>query len=444
MKVVVLGSALALFAAGCGGTKASNVPPSINGIQPPEAFLGRDTTLIISGDATDFTAAAPPTVAISGTGVTVGTVTVASRTALQVPITVADIADVGSRTVTVTDHGHVLTYTAFATISPVEVTSVVGTQAQGAYLAVHVVNLDDAHPFDTTFNNLVYPNLSLTSPAGTTGGIVAVHEFSLDLQFLIDVTAQATTAATFTIHSGPPAGTQTSFVAPGAFRIDARTPQATLGASPLTGTFGTAGDTQLLQLDAAAGEMFSVSSTSGAFVAVLGSAGTFSSGIHRSGDALYSRGAGTFYVAVIDLSAQGGSWTVTPRRNPTVEGSESEQNNAFGTANAIAPTISTGAMMLAALSSGSDEDWFSIAAVPSGSHVHVWTESIASGPTDTVVDVVLANGTTVLATSADNQVDENVDAGPVPSTQNIFVRVYPSAGFYNPLYQGYVVMVLLD
>jgi len=237
--------ALAPATIGCGDDikfpDPPEVPdPALNGVFPPNGFLGRTIRVEVSGDATELTDAA--TVSF-GAGITVDEVSLSSPSAMFATITIAANAQLGKRDVTVTDDANTFTLTAaFDVQDPLEILTA-GDVEQGGFASVVIVNHDTANPFT--------PPVVITGAAGTTFLVdeTLSGEFSLFATVLLDTDAPATSNVTV----GDFLGTITQG---GSFAIAARTaiPLTATGKGPpdFTATATLTGDTELFSVDTTA------------------------------------------------------------------------------------------------------------------------------------------------------------------------------------------------
>jgi len=182
--------ALALLAlapaAGCGDDITFPDPtvvpdPQINAIIPGEGFSGRPLRVQVSGDGTEFTAAA--TVAFSGAGITVNNIELASPSSLFVDITIAGDAALGLRDVTVTDGAASLALTQAFDVQNALIIQPTSSLAQGGIGFFTIINLDPAHPF------LGALTISGLASSGTQVVVQAQTLDTIDAAVLIDVDA---------------------------------------------------------------------------------------------------------------------------------------------------------------------------------------------------------------------------------------------------------------
>jgi hypothetical protein len=180
-----------MFAA-CGGDNGTVIS-----VFPDTAFVGRTTTVEVTGLDTDWSSGV--TVDF-GEGVTVTAINVLSPTALQADLDVAASTELGLADVSVSgsDTGAGL----LEFLSPVSVE--LGTFEQGGFGNIVITNLDLLHPFDTTTDedgNFI--NLDVTNVGE--GVALAVADATPDtivLSALIDVTATETGEITLSASDG--------------------------------------------------------------------------------------------------------------------------------------------------------------------------------------------------------------------------------------------------
>ncbi len=250
------GEAGAPGASGAPGSSAV-ANPSVSAITPNKVFLARQAEVTISGYGTNWSSA---TTVDFGAGIKVGTITVASPTALVVDITIDKTAATGARDVKVTDGGKTDTYKgAFEVTSPISL-SVQGVIAQGALLLANIKNLDTAKPFDTTSSvnpvtgATTYPNMAVTVPAGVTvQQIGSVSDFGMQLLVSVDVNAAAA-AGDLDVVAGAPqadggvAATSLDFPLPAGFTVAARSATALTSGTVSSATIANPYDSALFSL----------------------------------------------------------------------------------------------------------------------------------------------------------------------------------------------------
>lgn len=181
------------FTVACG----SDGGGSVVSVFPEHAFVGRTTTVVVIGDATDWSS----NVTVDfGEGVVVNAVTAISPTALQVELDVAPSVPLGFADVSVSgsDTGSGL----LELLSPVSVE--VATLEQGGFGSIVVTNLDRLHPFDTTTDeNGNFINLDVaTSTDSVTLEVVEATPDTIVLGARIDVGATETGEITLSASDG--------------------------------------------------------------------------------------------------------------------------------------------------------------------------------------------------------------------------------------------------
>ena len=186
MRFLGLGMALVLvvFMAGCSGTPG----PSLSAISPSSGIQGAAVAVTLTG--TNF--ATGSTISLSGTGITVSNLTVASSTSITATFTIAATAPTGAQNVTVTSRSKISGSQAFtvnsgaptlASISPSS-----GTQGQ----AVNVT--------------LTGTNFAAGSTIGPLGGLNCIQSGCITVSNLTVVSSTSITA-TFTIALNALTGT---------------------------------------------------------------------------------------------------------------------------------------------------------------------------------------------------------------------------------------------
>ncbi len=413
--------------AGCAGTD-----PSASGVFPTAGFLGRSVRVEISGDATDWGASSKVSF---GEGITVDTVTVASRTALFADITISDTAPVGLRDVVVTGGDNVTLKQAFEIASPITIT-LRGSLAQGSIAAIDVVNHDFDTPFDTTttgdgfFSALVYTNIAAAAGNGVRVQLDSVTPYGLSATLLIDIDAQTGPLA-FT--SGPTGGTTVKFPLGADVAIASRT------AMPLTaGTNATATSTKPVEsflyeftpamFPALARFQASTSGNGAPGVAVLPASGHFADLLGAAADQRQvAKTAGKFYAVLYDLSGETGAYTIRAGSSLLTIAADTEPGNntqAAATACAIPCLVEN-----ATIASATDLDWFVFTAVANdvGKKVRVRTLP-GDDLTDTRVEV-LAGATSLGGPSGDGGYHENWLSTAITAAGAISTKIYASPMF---------------
>ena len=243
MKIISL-SFISMLAIACSSSKS--VTPTANGVFPSNGLAGRALRVEISGDATAFTSSST---VMMGSGITVGTVTVASPTDLFADITIDPTAMLGMRDVTVTSGSTTLKLSqAFEVDAPIEMI-VQGSTGQGGLPFFTLVNHDPENPFDGTTDATTgaYINLMIAGPTGTMFTISSVTDLSVTGRAFIDTTA---TAGDVTITQLVGSASVTSDG--GTFAVMPRSPTALTNGTSMTGMIASIGDSQLYSLTASA------------------------------------------------------------------------------------------------------------------------------------------------------------------------------------------------
>ena len=436
-----LALALSVGAFGCGSDEEG--AESISGVIPGELFVGRTGDVLIIGDGTSWESGVSVNL---GAGVTVDSVTVASPTALMVKATADSTAELGVRDVTVGD----LSFAgAFELTAPVVVKTLEGQTAQGSIAVVTLQNLDFANPFDTTstgdglFTPLEYINIGVTAGEGTTAQISSVQPFSMDLLLLTDVNA-ASGPADLEVLSGP-TDAQLSFRYPAAFEVEAREAETLPGDADLTASVDAPFQSGLYtftadQLSVISAYTYSDSAEASPAFALLPASGSFAELIAY--DAIGNLvGSDTYYLVYWDGSgATGYSYNIganVQRVMDSLEESEPNQTTTKAQKPETLPALVTGAKL-----TPTDQDWIRVK-VPAGGnkYIHVFTYGV-DGLTDTVVQLLASNGTSVLGESSDAGYHEDFYSAPMgPGTY--YVKIFPSSWF-NPDHGQYSVAVALE
>lgn len=441
------GLACALVAAsvcGCGNsnnTKPFMPTPSVSAVSPAMVFLGRTKDVQVSGYATMWT---DSTTIDFGPGVTVNKISAASATGVIANITVANNAMTGPRDVTVTDGTNMEVFKgAFDVEPPVKVT-LQGTLAQGSVAVLHIDNKDLENLFDTTstgdgfFTPIVYTNVSIAAPAGTTVIVQSVTQFAVDATVTVDVDAAATTADLDLVSGPAMGGTQVHFPSPGVLKIAARTAMP-LPTGMTTGMVASAFDSGLYTFTPAAGLQvidLAVTATDPMgqpSAIILPKSGHFKDLVDvAASKTMVSNATDPFYVILWDNTGYSGyNFTIQHNETAATATTDTEPGNDTK-AGAVKVTGLPGVAAGATLKSAADQDWFELDNVPAGKKIHVIT--YASDPnTDTAVDVFASDGTTSLGGPSDNnsQVDLSEDFTSTATTTagTYYVAVTAGASF---------------
>jgi hypothetical protein len=433
-----------------GGSSSSSgtVTPSISGVLPNVAYLGRTLDLSISGDATSWSSAT--TVSFSDKQITVNKVTAASITGLLVNVSIADGATVGTDDVLVTDTGIVETYKgAFQVAEPINASSDEGTGVpQGGFADIHVNMLDLTTPFDPSGNSTTLTvtdtNLGLSEPS-------VGSSYALDFLVQADV-LETVGEVGITVTSD---GVDSPL--PKAFAVAARTPTALTSGTAATGNIMVIDDTSLYQ--------FAASDTSLRFVQLVLSSQTMGATeaaaiIPKSGkwaDSTvglvggpygYASTATDLFYLVVGDSANilqdpfGGavpydfSVTFTETKVTGVPWVDGNTSPATAITIATLPGLVQNANLLPGAATTPEDHWYEIAVVGS-SAASPKTIHVATGGdplTATVVDVFTSSEAMMMPlpapmpadTSGDNGGQEDLVVPGITTDGNYFIHVYAS------------------
>lgn len=433
--------------------------PSISAVSPHAAFLDRSKTVTISGHGTEWSDADAPAVSF-GDNVTVDSVSVASPTALVATITIDPDATLGARDVTVTVGSDTLTYTnGFMVESPLGL-ELMGTAAQGSILIATANNRDFDTPFDTTytgdgfFTPIEYVNLQVSALDGIDASVSSASAYSIEMLMFADVDAPEGDKD-IDILSGP-SGDQTHFPFPGAFTIEARTPEVLASGTPVTGTVAEMFGSALYQLDVSDTDEQYVSvsasssnSNAAPGLVLLPSSGSFADLIdYAPGISMFSDPTGntTYYLVYWDnTGATGYDYEVKTFIGTPTYGQETEPNDT--TADAVEITGNPFIVEDATIPDLNDEDWFVYEATAAdvGKRFHMVT---MPGDTacDTIVEAFESDGTTMLGTtSPNNDYHEDHFSDEIPSAGTYYVRVRPDdTGWYDTAYPNYQLVITVE
>jgi hypothetical protein len=387
-------SFVAAAAAACGTTNNTTVEttPNANGVFPANGFIGTAERLEITGDATDWTATT--TVAFSGTGITVGTVTVASVDDIFVDVTIDGTATAGLQDVTITDTGGsdgTLTLgSAFEVDSPVALTFQ-GDLAQGGFPFYTINNLNLLVPFDTTTDPTtgLFTNEVITSPTGVDFVVDAVSITQITGRVEIDLDA---TGGDVTLTSG--AGSAAITLDLGTQTISPVTPTALTEGSDNTVTIGGVGDTTVLSVTMPNAQVLEFGSDTAVtdanaqpFLEVMPD-GTWADGV-----GLPFLGSAQTLDMVAGDNATEANYTLVLEIVPTnlklleAELDDTTNNGSATTTQVYNDTDLPGAMSPATLSSATDIDVIKLTNVPKGATIFVDTTLGGDALTDTAVDI---------------------------------------------------------
>jgi len=433
--------ALSVSAFGCDSDDGGD--ESISGVIPGELFVGRSGDVLIIGNGTSWEEGG---VQVSlGAGVTVDSVTVASPTALMVKATADSAAELGVRDVTVND----LSFAgAFELASPVQVKALQGQTAQGSIAIVKLQNLDFANPFDTTttgdgfFTPLEYINIAVTAGTGSTAQISSVEPYAMEILLLTDVTAAAG-PVDLEVLSGP-ADQQQSFRYPAAFEVEAREATEITSGSPATGSIDEPFQSVLFSVSAADLSIVTAATAADSpdaapAFALLPASGSFAELVTYSNVANFVADD-TYYLVYWDNTGLSGySYQIGADLQAAIALDEQEPNQT--TTKAQKPA-SLPAVLMGASLTDTDEDWIRVK-VPAGSNktIHAFTYG-DDQLTDTWIQLLASNGTSVLGTSSDQGFHEDFYSAPMgPGTY--YLKVFPS-DYFDPSHDGYSVAITLE
>ncbi len=367
-------------------------PPSLRAISPGGLTPGRTAELAISGSDTRWTEGGTPQVII-GAGVTVKKVLVGSDTGLIVEVEVAQDAQPGRRNVTVSSNGEVLVATGgFNVRRSLEVSHAPDTVGRPSLAAVEIIRHDP---------ELELPQLDsdygFELPEGMSAGLHAVEENRALLWLGTDLdAATGTHEVVVRVFPGEPRERVLS--------IPVTVSEASVGVlqeggnesgvgawSSTAGTFATESPSVVdLAVQASQGKAPSlfVLGTSGSFEDLVAGpdAQSFFALPEETYYLLAWETGGTEAYFQLDITATPASSTVT----------EQEPNETAATAQVIAGLPAS--IPTANLTTVSDVDWFRVSLPTSsvGKSIHVLR---TSGGADVAVQVIAADGTTVLGDS---------------------------------------------
>jgi len=425
--------------AGQPGEEGPSADPSISAITPGKAFISRRADVTISGFNTVWTDG----VSIDfGPGITIVDKKIASPTAIVATIEIDAAAAIGPRDVNVTEGDAKVTYAgAFTLETPLEVTFL-GTQAQGSILVGSAKQRDLSTPFDLTttgdgfFTPLVYTNLAVSGSAGVAGGVEGAQLYGADLTVFTDVTAAAG-PGDVTVASGLP-GEEILSPAPGSLQIAARQPTAITPGMILNGTVDQPFATVLYQYTPSGpGKIIAVEAladspdASPAF-AVLPASGKFADLIAFEEAPTVEVGAEPVYFIYWDntgTSGYGFDVSVTE-----LVPAEVEPNNTCAQAQVVATLPAS--LDAFKLSDKDDQDWLAIdiAEADVGKAIHVVTTP-GEAQTDTFVEIVDSDCTTVLGESEDSNYHEDFTSSPITTPGKYFIKISNSTyGYSGALY----------
>lgn len=436
--------------AATGGT--GTLDPSVSAVTPTRAFLARKVDVTVSGNGTKW---AEGTTVDFGKGITVDKIVVASPTALVASITVDATADIGARDVTVNAAGVASIYKgAFTLESPMEV-EVKGTSAQGSIFFITLKNKDLTTPFDTTSESTgLFSSefVGLTTPkiSGVQIQVSNVTQFSADLVAFVDTTAAASSTP-FTITSGVDAKTAIAFPYPKGIEIAARTAEPlTLGTAKAVDV-AKAYDSQLFLVtpNAALGLTDITVTTSDQTFApgalLLAKDGKFANALTTSfggANTLITTTADPIYAIVSDTTGATGGYSIKAAHTTATAATEGANHASQANAQALAtlPVIVTDA----ALSSGTEVDWYKITAVAGdvGKKIRVITAA-GDEQTDTVVEIFGPGG--AISDATDDNYHENVVSEAIDAAGTYAVKIsYSTQSTWSATKSKYQLAIRLE
>jgi hypothetical protein len=341
-----------------------------------------------------------------GSGITVGTITVASPTDLFADITIDPTAMLGMYDVTVTDKGTFTLSQAFEVDSPIEMV-LEGSTGQGGLPFFSLVNHDVENPFDaTTDANGNYINLMVVGPTGVSFTISTVTDLSVTGRAFIDTDA---TAGDVTITQGM--GSAAIMSDAGSFAVTPRTPIALTNGSATTGMIADIGDSQLYSLTATGSPAIAHATITSTDASASPGGAMFPDGTWANAAGLHSllSSAGSIDLVVADTAEYGGySFTVTGAAETltTAAAVTTATSNATALDATVVPFEQTGGMV--ASTTYINEIKFTVDAGHANGTIELTTDMGTDPLTGTAVDVVNAAGSSFLS-----QYEEDPGVGPV-------------------------------
>jgi hypothetical protein len=436
MRVLPLVVALPLFAAACGSDG------NVVSVFPDTGFVGRTTRVEVTGNDTSFGSGS--TVDF-GEGITVSGVTLVSPFALQVDLAID--ADAPTGVIDVSVDGSTAAG-AFELLSPVE--TEISVLEQGGFGSISITNLDLLHPFDlTTDQDGNFVNLDAQNDGdGVVIGIGGATANSISLSALIDVNATETGGITISASDG---------TTPNTTLLDSVTvsPRAPVVLAPgATMDFTVADNGSLFEITATEASMIQMRFASDdaflptidilpasgrwdeevAFHSVFFGVLVFDNRVVAAGD--------KFYVVISDGFGGGYQGTFSVRSIPLTGVTAVADTGDNGTAATAQVAAGTTVQFDGVLSADTDKDCFSVTTTVANQKIHVFTTD-DNGQTDTLVEIFDLNDTTVLVTSEDADLGEDVVTAAllVPGSRSVCVS--PSSffeGFTNAAYKAFVVI----
>ena len=420
---------------GKAGAPGTSGAASVSAISPPYAFQSRTVNLSIIGNGTTWDA--KTTVAFANAGVKVNSVTVASATGLVANVTVAADAALGTTDVTVTSGTSSAVYAGVFAIQAaltVTATPTAGIQ-QGGLANLHVAMNDLTTPFDpdTTNVTLSSPSLAMSQPTPS--------DYAFDMTIQADVLATPGTSD-LTVTSGET--TVITSVAPKSVTIVARAPTKLTAGTPATGNLETELDTLLYEFTPASAsqEFIQFSTTSMAGVlqgTVIPKSGAYADALDTYA-VRYAQGitlTDPFYIVVGDSNGLFGPGP-TPADSTTVafespctavnEITETAAANddTYETAQPVTalPALVNGTLGYGSVAPAMDVDVYAITVLASAKNIHVAT---GGDPADDAVVSILSSTGTVLATSADDDFQQDL-VFPSPGAGTYYISITASTG----------------
>jgi hypothetical protein len=428
------------------------VNPSVSAVIPPLAFLSRTIDVTISGFGTTWTS---QTTVDFGTNITVNSVSVASPTALVANITVADNATLGTRDVTVTEGTSALKYQgAFRVQSPIKVAPS-GPFLQGSVVLSTVNQLDFSSPFDATavgnfLTGYTYPNVNPAAMDGLTLSVNPVEPFAATLLALTDVKAAAGKKMLDLVS-----GTGTALTHnpnPDAIDVQARAPEPLAPNTPLNATVQNAYDSHLYSVtpDPGGAKVFQItvkawSEANNPMFILLPPSGSYKDLISFATGTLHATDkTDPFFVVYWDNTGAFGYDYTVEALQIDVTGVHDTSNNTSAAQAVVIPSLPA-AVLDGDFVVPSHHSWFQFTAAAGdiGKQVHVST--VGDSATDTVVDILGADGTTSMGgPSSDQQFYEDLLSTPIAAAGTIYVKVYPSSSSsYDPKHHTWQAVIRL-
>jgi hypothetical protein len=437
--------------AGAPGSFDGAIASSISGVTPDRAFLARTADVSISGYGTNWSKS---TKVDFGKDITVNKVTVASPTALVVNITTAKTATMGVRDVKVTDGSTTDTFAgAFSVMSPIAVSSMQGTVAQGSSVLVNLQVVDTSIPLDTTmtagslFSAPTPADLNLTSAVGITAQAITASDYSAQFQLFIDV---PTTPGMLDLDlvSGPAGGTTVDFPLPKSLNLQARTATALTSGTAATDNSAKPYDSALYSLTPSSASttildfsLSTTSSTASPALILLPSDGKWNDSLNavqfQGAPATFSwlsTATSPFYAIVFDPTGATGDFTTTA--TTVAAAATGTATSGDGT---MATAITASAMPFVLnggnLANSTSGDWVKITATAM-STLHVQT--IGNINVDPMITVYQSDGTTSVGTFDSGQ---QADAMFSITTAGTYYVAFGQGQIYTSTYAAYQAII---